>query len=142
MPEQKSATDGGGAPNGVVEVIFIRDTLERVMVYAKGVCIADTVRSKVLTDAKHPPVHYIPRSDVKMKFLQSSTHGSVCPFKGDCAYFDVAIEDVRMRNVAWSYPQPKTVAAEIAGYLAFSERKGGVGADDVRIDVFAPAAGS
>jgi uncharacterized protein (DUF427 family) len=138
MEKQHSHSKSGPAERDVSCDIFIKETSDRVMIFAGGVCIADTVRSKVLTESKRPPVHYVPKADVKMAYLDSSTHGSVCSYKGNCSYFDIVVGGVRMSNVVWSYVNPKTTAASIAGYLAFMESKGA--GDGVTIEINASPA--
>ncbi len=63
--------------------------------------------------------HYFPPEAVHKEFLTESTHHTVCPWKGNASYYNVAIDGETNANAAWYYPQPKDAAKEITGYLAF-----------------------
>jgi len=63
--------------------------------------------------------HYFPPEAVHKEFLTESAHHTVCPWKGDASYYNVAIDGQTNDNAAWYYPQPKDAAKEITGYLAF-----------------------
>ena len=62
---------------------------------------------------------YFPAEAVQKKYLQPSQHTSVCPWKGTAHYYTVAVNGIRNENAAWSYPDPKPAAKEIAGRIAF-----------------------
>jgi len=66
--------------------------------------------------------HYFPPDSVHDEYLQASSRRTTCPWKGEAHYYDLVVEGKRNRNAAWSYPEPKEAAKEIAGYVAF--RKG------------------
>ena len=71
---------------------------------------------------------YFPPQDITQEFFKSSAHTSMCPWKGDCNYFDVVVDGKTNANAAWVYNAPKAAAAPIKGYLAFwkgVEVKGG-----------------
>lgn len=62
---------------------------------------------------------YFPLADVADGHLRPSDHTSVCPWKGTASYFDVVVDGAVNPNAAWTYPQPRPAAAEIAGHVAF-----------------------
>ena len=66
--------------------------------------------------------HYFPPDSIKREFLQESDHRSTCPWKGEAYYYDVVVGGDESKDSAWSYPQPKDAAKEIAGYMAFWKR--------------------
>ena len=99
--------------------ITISPNPKRVRVTFGGKIIADTERALTLKEANYPAVHYIPRGDVKMGMLTSSTHTSHCPYKGDATYFSIAAEGRSASNAVWSYERPYPAMAAIAGHLAF-----------------------
>lgn len=43
----------------------------------------------------------------------------MCPWKGTASYFDVVVDGEINPGAAWYYPEPKSAAAEIRGYIAF-----------------------
>src|SRR4051812_36129558 len=73
----------------------------------------------ILREAGYPAVQYIPRKDVDMTLLGRSAHATYCPYKGDCAYFNVLSGGERAINAAWTYEDPYDAVAAIRSYLAF-----------------------
>jgi uncharacterized protein (DUF427 family) len=67
---------------------------------------------------------YFPRESVKMDLLSRSPTPYTCPWKGVAEYFHLAVNGKKINDVAWSYPNPKDAAKNIAGHLAFDKRKG------------------
>ncbi|WP_413316815.1 DUF427 domain-containing protein [Agrococcus sp. 1P02AA] len=65
--------------------------------------------------------HYFPRESVTAQLVDSATEYT-CPWKGDAAYFDVVVGGETLKDGAWSYPEPKEAAAQIAGRIAFDPR--------------------
>jgi uncharacterized protein (DUF427 family) len=62
---------------------------------------------------------YFPPGAVKKEFLGSSDTHSLCPWKGQAAYFNIEVEGRVNKDAAWYYPQPKDAAKEIKDYIAF-----------------------
>lgn len=85
-------------------------------------------RGTVLADSEHTVVvegnHYFPRESVRMELFTDSPTPYTCPWKGKAAYFNLSAEGQDLADAAWSYPQPKEAAKEIAGHLAFDRSKG------------------
>ena len=63
--------------------------------------------------------HYFPADAVRARHLRSSSHHSVCPWKGTASYYDVVVEGEVNRNAAWHYPNPTAAARHIANRIAF-----------------------
>lgn len=91
----------------------------RVVVTFNGRTIADTTRAVELREAGHAPVQYIPRADVATDLLTPTAHATHCPYKGDAAYFSLAIAGRTAENAVWTYEAPYAAVADIAGRLAF-----------------------
>mgnify|MGYP001794257352 CR=1 FL=1 len=62
---------------------------------------------------------YFPPSSLKQEFFKPSAHSSVCPWKGDCNYFDVVVGGESNANAAWVDNNPKAAPASIKDYVAF-----------------------
>ena len=90
-----------------------------VVVTVAGQVIADTRKALVLREASYPPVYYIPRNDVEMTLLTRTSHTTYCPYKGDCAYYSIALAGEQGTNAVWTYESPYSAVKEIAQYLAF-----------------------
>lgn len=63
--------------------------------------------------------HYFPPDAVRMEYLISSEHHTICPWKGEASYYSVEVDGQQAQDAAWFYPETKPAAAEIQGYIAF-----------------------
>lgn len=91
----------------------------RLRVLFGGEVIADTRCALALAEASYPVAYYVPRQDVRMELLARTSHGSYCPYKGDCSYYTLRAGGRVSENAAWSYEAPFDVMDRIAGHLAF-----------------------
>src|SRR6185503_6455760 len=99
--------------------IAITPARERITVTVAGRNVADTQEALTLKEAADPPVHYIPRKDVDMSQRKRTSHQTYCPYKGECAYYNIPIGGQRSVNAAWTYEAPYAAVLEIREYLAF-----------------------
>jgi uncharacterized protein (DUF427 family) len=63
--------------------------------------------------------HYFPPESVKREHLVESTHTSVCPWKGTASYYTLRVGTEENANAAWYYAEPRDVAKQIKGRIAF-----------------------
>ena len=77
----------------------------------------------VIAESEHCEVvegnQYFPADAVKREFLRDSTTHSVCPWKGTASYYDLVVNGESNKDAAWYYPEPKSAAVTIKGYIAF-----------------------
>jgi len=99
--------------------IIITPARQRITVTVAGRRIADTREALTLKEAAYPPVHYIPRKDVDMTRLERTSHQTYCPYKGECAYYNIPVGEERSVNAVWTYEAPYTAVSVIREYLAF-----------------------
>ncbi len=66
-----------------------------------------------LREARYPAMQYIPRADADMTQLIRSDHTTYCPFKGDCAYYDLPGGGERAANAVWTYEAPLIVQPDV-----------------------------
>ena len=82
-----------------------------------------TFNGKVIAESDKTEVvegnHYFPRNSIKMEYFKDSETKYTCSWKGDCVYFDVKVDGKVFKDAAWSYPEPKEAAKNIAGHVAF-----------------------
>jgi uncharacterized protein (DUF427 family) len=110
----------------------LEPTSSRICILHHGVLIADTTRALRILETSHPPVFYIPPTDIAMQYLiPSSRRGSFCEFKGTATYWTLditaaitsvlesSIPDAISTDAAWSYPQPTPRYAALRDHLAF-----------------------
>lgn len=63
--------------------------------------------------------HYFPPAALRREFFKPSDKHTVCPWKGTASYYDVEVNGQSNQDAAWFYPEPKSAAGNIAGYVAF-----------------------
>ncbi len=99
--------------------ISIEPAGHRVQVRFGGVTIADSERGLILRETRLPPVHYLPKADVRMDLLESSDHRTHCPFKGNASYWTVRVGERVAEDAVWAYEKPLPEAEPIRGHVAF-----------------------
>ena len=99
--------------------ITIEPAGHRIRITHGGRVIADSRRALALREAAYPVVHYIPRADVDMSALSRTDHTTHCPYKGDAAYYSIAVDGRMSANAIWTYEAPFDAVRDIAGHLAF-----------------------
>lgn len=62
---------------------------------------------------------YFPPQDVNMDYFSKTNYSTLCPWKGQAAYFSITVDGTINENAAWYYPDPYEKATEIKDYLAF-----------------------
>jgi uncharacterized protein (DUF427 family) len=97
--------------------ISIERNTSRVVVTVACRIVANTRKALTLLELSYPPVQYIPRKDVDMTLLARTDHATYCVYKGDCAYYSIALGGERSTNAVWSYEAPYDAVAAIEGYL-------------------------
>ena len=99
--------------------IAIRKAEGTWSVRAGGAVLGESSEALELVEGDYPPVIYFPRGDIAMAFLDPSPKSTHCPHKGDASYFSVVTKSTTLRDVAWSYENPKDEVARIKDHLAF-----------------------
>jgi len=86
-----------------------------------GAVIADSLQARRVLETSHPPVFYVPLSDVADGALSPSlARGTFCEFKGVASYLDARGGDGRvLEAVAWTYPDPSPGFEDLLGTVAF-----------------------
>jgi uncharacterized protein (DUF427 family) len=90
-----------------------------VTIRANGAVIGETTRALELHEGSYGPVLYVPREDMAMALLDTSTKQTTCPHKGKASYFSIVTPEGTLADVVWSYESPIAQVADIAGHLAF-----------------------
>jgi len=62
---------------------------------------------------------YFPPSSLNMQFFKKSEKNTICSWKGIASYYDIEVNGESNMQAAWYYPEPKSAANNIAGYVAF-----------------------
>ncbi len=111
-PGQESAWDYPRPPR-------LEQSHRHVVVRLGDVTLADTRRAWRVMETSHPPSWYLPADDVAMQHLRPGEGRSLCEWKGQADYLDVAVDEVLLPRVAWRYRHPVPAFAPIAGHIAF-----------------------
>jgi uncharacterized protein (DUF427 family) len=90
-----------------------------IQIVLNGQTIVDTTAAYRVLETSHPPVYYLPPADIQMQYLQATTRGSFCEWKGNALYYNIIADNRRIENAAWAYPTPTKNFESIANYLAF-----------------------
>jgi uncharacterized protein (DUF427 family) len=101
--------------------------LERVdrhiQVVFSGQAIADTRSAWRVLETSHPPVYYVPPSDIAEENLVQNPRRSFCEWKGQAHHVDVRVGDLLAENAGWYYPEPTEGFRAIKNHLAFYPEK-------------------
>lgn len=62
---------------------------------------------------------YFPPDSIKSEYFQPSDTHTVCSWKGTASYYSLAVDGQVNKDAAWYYPEPKSAASNIKGYVAF-----------------------
>ena len=63
--------------------------------------------------------NYFPASSLNKEFFKNTEKHTVCSWKGTASYYDLEVNGQSNKEAAWYYPEPKSAADNIAGYIAF-----------------------
>jgi uncharacterized protein (DUF427 family) len=97
----------------------VEPTSKRVRIVFNGETVVDTTHAIRVLETSHPPVYYIPRSDIAANFLKPAQGRSFCEFKGGASYWTLDVNGKTAVKVAWSYEDPLPGYEVIKGHLAF-----------------------
>lgn len=84
----------------------------------EGVVLAESEKT-VLVEGNH----YFPPDAIKRKFFKESALHTSCPWKGLASYYSIEVDGKQLKDAAWYYPEPKSAASQIKGYVAFYPNK-------------------
>ena len=62
---------------------------------------------------------YFPESSLKREYFHASSTTSTDPMKGQARYMSLLIDGQDNPDAAWFYPDPKPMARNLRGYVAF-----------------------
>ncbi|MEO1051579.1 MAG: DUF427 domain-containing protein [Bacteroidota bacterium] len=63
--------------------------------------------------------HYFPKDSIKQEFFKDSGTNTVCPWKGEAAYYSLVVDGQENSDAAWYYPEPSDLAMQIKDHVAF-----------------------
>ncbi|MGP1371323.1 MAG: DUF427 domain-containing protein [Almyronema sp.] len=96
---------------------------KHIQVVLNGITLADTRQAQRVLETSHPPVYYIPPTDLQLAYLQPAAASSFCEWKGRAAYYTLSVGDRQVEAAAWYYPDPTPAFEAIQNYVAFYPSK-------------------
>lgn len=99
--------------------IDVLNSSRHVQVIVGGEPVAESCRPVLLFETGLTVRYYLPKVDVRSEFLRPSAHSTRCPYKGEAAYYSLALGERVYENVCWYYRYPLAEVAKIAGLIAF-----------------------
>jgi len=94
-------------------------TERHIEVVFAGIVIADTRSAWRVLETSHPPVYYLPPSDLLAEHVVRNPRKSFCEWKGQALYIDVTVGDRIAEYAGWYYPEPTAGFEAIKDHIAF-----------------------
>ena len=94
-------------------------TSAHILIRHAGFTVADTRAAVRTLETSHPPSYYIPLRDLVAECIRPADGGSFCEWKGEALYWDVAVGDLILHRVGWSYPEPSPTFEALRDHIAF-----------------------
>jgi uncharacterized protein (DUF427 family) len=101
----------------------VERSLAVVVVEFAGEVVARSDRTWRVLETSHPPIHYIPRPDVRTELLTPNPGRTWCEFKGAASYADLEAGGQRSPRACWWYPAPTAGYEVLADAVAFYPRR-------------------
>lgn len=79
-----------------------------------GTVVAESDRTEVVEGN-----HYFPPQSIHKQYFQDSAKTTVCGWKGTAHYYTLEVDGQKNEDAAWYYPEAKSDAKNIEGYVAF-----------------------
>ncbi len=92
---------------------------QRIRIIFNGETVADSAQAFRVLETTHPPVYYLPQTDIAMTYLNQTQHKTFCEFKGQAAYWAIQVGEKVIQNAAWSYPNPSPGYRALKDHIAF-----------------------
>ncbi len=105
--------DLAGTPSG--HIYRVRPIKKLATATREGVVLAESDTYETVEFSV-----YFPPDSVQWDYLVKGTRTSESPRLGHAVYYDLVIHGKTIKNVAWSFPQPKEAARHIKDYVAFA----------------------
>lgn len=62
---------------------------------------------------------YFPPDSIRKEFFKTTETHTICGWKGTASYYTLVVDGKENVDAAWYYPEPKSAANNIEGYIAF-----------------------
>ena len=96
-----------------------QQTSAQIIIIFNKTRIVETTSAIRILETSHPPVYYIPVSDIEMKFLIKTPGQSLCEWKGLASYYSLKVGEKLAAKVAWYYTDPHPNYSVLKDHIAF-----------------------
>lgn len=79
-----------------------------------GVILAESDNCEVVEGNQ-----YFPPDAIKREYFQETATHTTCGWKGVASYYSIVVDGEVNKDAAWYYPEAKSRAKNIEGYVAF-----------------------
>ncbi|WP_424933042.1 DUF427 domain-containing protein [Amaricoccus macauensis] len=93
------------------------------VVRAGGAVIGESTNALELIEDGSASQIYFPQDDIGMAFLEASEQEAQIDGLGRAAYFGIVTRSTTIQKAAWTYSEPESNAARIAGHISFDPNK-------------------
>jgi uncharacterized protein (DUF427 family) len=110
-----------GHPRDPYHRVDVLRSERRVRIRLEGVILAQSAHPLMVFETGLPPRYYFPWNDVSQDRLEASDTRTLCPYKGEAAYYSVRLDDHVAPDVMWYYADPHPGLEKVAEHLCFDE---------------------
>ncbi len=121
-----------GHPRDPFHRVDVRRSSRHVRIMLGDKLLAESHRPSLVFETLLPVRFYLPREDVNAQFLRPSARRTVCPYKGEAAYWSVQLSAYVVEDLAWSYTAPLPAVADLADLLCFFDERVEIVVDGTR----------
>ena len=100
---------------GPEHLLLFEDYPRRMRALLGGEAVADSERCKLLFESNIPPVLYLPEEDLAPGVIESTSHATHCPFKGDASYWSLRAGGRVAEKAVWGLPGARRASALAEG---------------------------
>jgi uncharacterized protein (DUF427 family) len=106
-------------PRDPYKRVDVLNSSRHVRIEVGGETVAETTRPRLLFETGLPTRYYIPKLDVRMDLLAPTDTKTRCPYKGQASYWTLNAGEIKLEDVAWSYPEPIPECPKIENLISF-----------------------
>jgi uncharacterized protein (DUF427 family) len=112
-----------GHPPDPFHRVDVRRSSRHVRIMLGEMLLAESRRPWLVFETLLPVRFYLPPEDVNAHLLRPSARRTLCPYKGEAAYWSVQLSAYVVEDIAWSYVNPMPAVADLADLMCFFDER-------------------
>ena len=114
----------------------LQPVTKTIQVHFANTLILQTNRAYRVLETSHPPVYYLPMTDLLSQgYVKRAAGTSHCEWMVASTYYDIVVGGQVAEQAAWCYHEPTKSFAAIKGYLAiYAQKMDKCLVDDVQVE--------